>query len=58
MNDIVIKSENICVYNIYLIWLRPVFNQTYEQNKQIENTYELFIANWYYPFNNEIVFYK
>ena len=30
------KFENRCAKNIYLIVLRPVFNQKYKQNKQIE----------------------
>ena len=27
------KYKNRCVFNIYIILLRPVFNQTYEQDK-------------------------
>ena len=41
------KIENRCVSNIYLILIGPIFNKSYKQQKQIENTYELFLANFF-----------
>ena len=35
-NYIVTDIENICVSMIYLIVLRPVFNPTHKQNKEVK----------------------
>ena len=35
---------------MYLIVLIPVFNKTYKQKKQVKNTCEIYITNWYYSY--------